>query len=114
MSSLASADHACALWRKFAHQGWLYISENFLCFYSYLLGVEIKLLVELKDIRSLTKEKVAGGLLANSIRIATIDGKEVRCGHGHEQGNEDLTRAGGTAAVGGAFAICSRLLSTFS
>ena len=72
------ADHACALWRKFAHQGWLYLSENYLCFYSYLLGVETKLFVELKDIKTLSKEKVAGGLLSNSIRITTVDGREAR------------------------------------
>jgi hypothetical protein len=70
-----AADHACALWRKLAHPGWLYLSENYLCFYAYVLGAETKLLVELKDIRLLSKEQVAG--LAKSVRIATIDGKEV-------------------------------------
>ena len=75
MWSGVAADYACALLHKFAHQGWLYISENFLCFYSYLLGVETKLLVELKDIKSLTKEKVAS--LSSAIRITTVDGKEV-------------------------------------
>ena len=73
-----SPDFACALWKKFAHQGWLYVSENFLCFYSFILGSETKLVIEIKDIKSLSKEKTMGGMMANAIRIVTIDDNEVQ------------------------------------
>ncbi|MED6282179.1 TBC1 domain member 8B [Characodon lateralis] len=35
--------YSCSYWRgKVPCQGWLYLSTNFLCFYSYLLGAEGK------------------------------------------------------------------------
>ncbi|KAI8362750.1 hypothetical protein BD560DRAFT_178182 [Blakeslea trispora] len=39
-----------------SRQGWLYISENYLGFYSYILGFELKILIELKDIKDIIKE----------------------------------------------------------
>jgi len=54
----------------------MYLSENFLCFYSYILGIETKLVIDLKDIASITKEKSAKGLLPNAIQIATVAGEE--------------------------------------
>lgn len=33
--------YSCSYWKgKVPCQGWLYLSTNFLCFYSYLLGAE--------------------------------------------------------------------------
>ena len=33
--------YSCSYWRgRVPCQGWLYLSTNFLCFYSYLLGAE--------------------------------------------------------------------------
>ncbi|RUP44863.1 hypothetical protein BC936DRAFT_148927 [Jimgerdemannia flammicorona] len=56
-------------------QGWLYISENYLAFYSFLLGIETKLLIELKDIQDLRKEKSKRGVFADALKVIT-KGKE--------------------------------------
>ncbi|KAI0218342.1 GTPase activating protein (GAP) [Massospora cicadina] len=37
------------------YQGWAYLSENHLCFYSYMLGAEMKLQLELRDIVGLDR-----------------------------------------------------------
>jgi len=55
----------------------MYISENYLCFYSFLLGIETKLLIELRDIRDLVKEKSKRGMISDSIKVITKDGQEV-------------------------------------
>lgn len=35
--------YSCSYWRgKMPCQGWLYLSTNFMCFYSYMLGAEGK------------------------------------------------------------------------
>ncbi|KAJ1969966.1 GTPase activating protein (GAP) [Dispira parvispora] len=57
-------------------QGWMYISENFLCFYAYLLGHETKICLELKDIEKLEKERSMRGVLSDAIRVVTKDQAE--------------------------------------
>nr|CAG8515135.1 10672_t:CDS:10 [Entrophospora candida] len=57
-------------------QGWMYISENYLCFYSFLLGIETKVIIELKDVRNLTKEKSKRGMVSDSIKVITKDDQE--------------------------------------
>ncbi|KAJ9084161.1 GTPase activating protein (GAP) [Entomophthora muscae] len=37
------------------YQGWAYLSENYLCFYSYMLGAEMKLQLELRGVVGLDK-----------------------------------------------------------
>jgi hypothetical protein len=54
----------------------MYISENYLCFYSFVLGTETKVLVELKDIGDLKKEKSKRGVFADAIYIKTKNQKE--------------------------------------
>ena len=45
-------DYSCSYLKgKFPRQGWLYLSVNHLCFYSYLFGNELKLVVKWVDIR---------------------------------------------------------------
>ena len=61
-------------------QGWLYISENYLGFYSALLGVERKQLVELKNIKDISKENSKRNMFADSLRIITKDEEEVIIG----------------------------------
>ncbi|CAG8533184.1 11287_t:CDS:2 [Paraglomus occultum] len=68
--------YSCAYYRSITNQGWMYISENYLCFYSFLLGIETKLLIELKDIRDLVKEKSKRGMISDSIKVITKDGQE--------------------------------------
>ncbi|KAF0513918.1 TBC-domain-containing protein [Gigaspora margarita] len=57
-------------------QGWMYISENYLGFYSLILGIETKLLIELKNIENLVKEKSKRGMVSDSIKVITKDGNE--------------------------------------
>lgn len=71
-------DYSCAYYTKrFTSQGWLYISENYVAFYSYLLGYETKLLVELKDIQDIRKEKSKRGMIADAIKLIMKDKTEV-------------------------------------
>ncbi|KAI7893015.1 uncharacterized protein EV154DRAFT_163921 [Mucor mucedo] len=56
-------------------QGWLYMSENYIGFHSFLLGAETKILIELKDIQELKKEK-SKGIFDDSLRIITKDKEE--------------------------------------
>jgi hypothetical protein len=67
-------DYSCAYNGR---QGWLYISENYMGFYSFLLGVETKALVELKDIQDMKKEKSKRNMFSDSLLIVTKDKKEV-------------------------------------
>ncbi|XP_072306943.1 protein Aster-C [Eucyclogobius newberryi] len=63
------ADYPCALQRDILLQGRLYLSENCLCFYSYVFrGTKITL--NLKDIMTLTREKTAR-LIPNAIQACT-------------------------------------------
>ncbi|KAG1460739.1 hypothetical protein G6F46_005335 [Rhizopus delemar] len=58
-----------------ARQGWLYISENYIGFHSFLLGLESKTLIELKDVQELKKER-SKGIFDDSLRITTKDKEE--------------------------------------
>lgn len=55
----------------------MYISENYLCFYSFMLGMETKIFLELKDIGDLQKEKSKRGVFADAIRVVMKDEQEV-------------------------------------
>ncbi|KAJ1963539.1 GTPase activating protein (GAP), partial [Dimargaris xerosporica] len=69
--------YACGYHKSLiSRQGWMYISENYLCFYSYLLGRETKLSLELKDIENLVKESTMRGVLADAIKVVTKDQAE--------------------------------------
>ncbi len=44
-------DYSCSYWRgRVPRQGWLYLSVNYLCFYSYLLGKDITITLKFTDI----------------------------------------------------------------
>lgn len=73
--------YSCSFHGKMMNQGWMYISENYLCFYSFMLGMETKIFLELKDIGDLQKEKSKRGVFADAIRVVMKDGREVRCIH---------------------------------
>ncbi|KAI8881685.1 GRAM-domain-containing protein [Backusella circina FSU 941] len=62
---------------RLTSQGWMYISENYLAFYSFLLGFETKLLVELKDIQDIKKERSKRGVFSDAIKIVLKDKQEV-------------------------------------
>ncbi|XP_044298220.1 protein Aster-C isoform X2 [Varanus komodoensis] len=63
-------DYACALQKDILLQGRLYLSENWLCFYSNIFRWETTISIALKDITFMTKEKTAR-LIPNAIQIAT-------------------------------------------
>ena len=64
-------DYACAYQR--VNQGWMYISQNYLCFYAFLLGKETKIVLQHKDIEELERD----GVLRDGIRIGTKGGRNV-------------------------------------
>ncbi|KAJ4925636.1 hypothetical protein JOQ06_018361 [Pogonophryne albipinna] len=66
-------DYTCALQRDILLQGRLYLSENWLCFYSNVFrGTKITMI--LKDITSMTREKTAR-LIPNAIQVCTATDK---------------------------------------
>uniref|UniRef100_A0A672LPT9 TBC1 domain family member 8B n=1 Tax=Sinocyclocheilus grahami TaxID=75366 RepID=A0A672LPT9_SINGR len=59
---------SCSYWRgRVPNQGWIYLSTNFLCFYSYMLGTEVKLVYPWDEVSRL--ERTSSVLLAESIRV---------------------------------------------
>ncbi|KAI9999920.1 hypothetical protein NQD34_011763 [Periophthalmus magnuspinnatus] len=67
-------DYSCALQKDILLQGRLYLSENWLCFYSNIFRWETTITILLKDVTSLTKEKTAK-LIPNAIQINTDNEK---------------------------------------
>ncbi|KAJ3037593.1 hypothetical protein HDV00_001481 [Rhizophlyctis rosea] len=63
--------YSCAYHKKLLNQGWMYLSVSYLCFYSFVLGTETKVIIELKDIEELSKEKSKRGVFSDAIRIVT-------------------------------------------
>ncbi|XP_051957644.1 TBC1 domain family member 8B isoform X2 [Xyrauchen texanus] len=59
---------SCSYWRgRVPNQGWIYLSTNFLCFYSYMLGNEVKLVFPWDDVSRL--ERTSSVFLTESIRV---------------------------------------------
>ncbi|XP_042544723.1 TBC1 domain family member 9B isoform X1 [Dipodomys spectabilis] len=64
--------YSCSYWKgRVPRQGWLYLTVNHLCFYSFLLGKEVSLVVQWVDVIRL--EKNATLLFPESIRVDTRD-----------------------------------------
>uniref|UniRef100_A0A8D0HDT6 TBC1 domain family member 8B n=1 Tax=Sphenodon punctatus TaxID=8508 RepID=A0A8D0HDT6_SPHPU len=62
--------YSCSCWRgRVPCQGWLYLSTNFLSFYSFLLGAEIKLVISWDEISKL--EKTSNVILTESIHVCS-------------------------------------------
>ncbi|KAM4834436.1 TBC1 domain family member 9 [Thomomys bottae] len=62
--------YSCSYWKgRVPRQGWMYLSINHLCFYSFLMGREAKLVVRWVDITQL--EKNATLLLPDGIKVST-------------------------------------------
>ncbi|CAF3906161.1 unnamed protein product [Rotaria sp. Silwood2] len=61
--------YSCSYWRgRVPRQGWLYLSVNYLCFYSYLLGKDITIVLKFTDITSLERVQA---YLSETIRVGT-------------------------------------------
>lgn len=69
--------YSCSLGGSISHQGWIYISEHFLGFYSFVMGIEKKILIELRNIHDIRKERSKKNLISDSIAIRTSDGVEL-------------------------------------
>nr|XP_025870676.1 TBC1 domain family member 8B isoform X3 [Vulpes vulpes] len=62
--------YSCSYWKgRVPCQGWLYLSTNFLSFYSFLLGSEIKLIISWDAVSKL--EKTSNVLLTESIHVCS-------------------------------------------
>lgn len=61
--------YSCSYWKNgLPRQGWLYLSINHLCFYSFLMGVETMVVIRWSDITLLS---YAPGKLGNGFAIST-------------------------------------------
>ncbi|XP_073477164.1 TBC1 domain family member 9B isoform X2 [Aquarana catesbeiana] len=64
--------YSCSYWKgRVPRQGWLYLTVNHLCFYSFLLGKEVTLVVQWLDVTQL--EKNATLLFPECIKVNTRD-----------------------------------------
>uniref|UniRef100_A0A6Q2ZLW1 Rab-GAP TBC domain-containing protein n=1 Tax=Esox lucius TaxID=8010 RepID=A0A6Q2ZLW1_ESOLU len=62
--------YSCSYWKgRVPRQGWLYLSINHICFYSFLLGKEVTLVVQWTDVTRL--EKNATLVFPESVRVST-------------------------------------------
>ncbi|NP_001428143.1 TBC1 domain family member 8B isoform c [Homo sapiens] len=62
--------YSCSYWKgRVPCQGWLYLSTNFLSFYSFLLGSEIKLIISWDEVSKL--EKTSNVILTESIHVCS-------------------------------------------
>lgn len=62
--------YSCSYWKgRVPRQGWLYLSVNHLCFYSFLLGKEVTLIVQWTEVTQL--EKNATLVFPESVRVST-------------------------------------------
>ncbi|XP_003739779.1 TBC1 domain family member 9 [Galendromus occidentalis] len=67
--------YACSLMiRRLPQMGWMYLSLNTMCFFSYILGRETKIVLRWTEISVLDRSRNV--LLPESIRVVTRDDKE--------------------------------------
>ncbi|KAL7305876.1 hypothetical protein TKK_0001884 [Trichogramma kaykai] len=67
--------YSCSYWKtRLPRQGWLYLSVNHMCFYSYILSKETKLIIRWADIIEL--DKTNSLVFPDSIHVVTRDSKE--------------------------------------
>ncbi|KAK7070611.1 TBC1 domain member 8B, partial [Halocaridina rubra] len=64
--------YSCSYWHnRLPRQGWLYMSVNYLCFYSFLLGKETRVIVRWRDVILLDCTNAL--IFPDSIRVSTRD-----------------------------------------
>uniref|UniRef100_H3CBI3 TBC1 domain family member 9B n=1 Tax=Tetraodon nigroviridis TaxID=99883 RepID=H3CBI3_TETNG len=62
--------YSCSYWKgRVPRQGWLYLSVNHLCFYSFLLGKEVTLVVPWTEVTQLEKNSTL--VFPESVRVST-------------------------------------------
>lgn len=67
-------DFSCAVKGKILLHGRLYISQNYVCFYSNIFGHKTKLVIDFKSITAIKKRRLAK-VIPNSIEIVTTKSK---------------------------------------
>ena len=64
--------YSCSYWHnRLPRQGWLYLGVNYICFYSFLLGKETKVMIKWRDVTSLDCSNSL--IFPDSIRVSTRD-----------------------------------------
>ncbi|GAA6085712.1 protein Aster-A isoform X2 [Tachysurus ichikawai] len=71
---ISQENYSCALQKDILLQGRLYLSENWICFYSNIFRWETTITILLKEVTNLSKEKTAK-LIPNAIQINTEQDK---------------------------------------
>ncbi|XP_010282211.1 PREDICTED: TBC1 domain family member 8-like, partial [Phaethon lepturus] len=62
--------YSCCCWKgKVPRQGWLYLSINHLCFYSFFLGKELKLIIPWVEVQKL--ERTSNVFMTDAVRVTT-------------------------------------------
>ncbi|PVU94890.1 hypothetical protein BB561_002204 [Smittium simulii] len=64
-------DYGCALQRDILTQGRLYVTENYLCFYSNIFGWITKIVINLEEVISIEK-KMTALIIPNAMEISTL------------------------------------------
>eukprot|EP00834_Sanchytrium_tribonematis_P006899 NODE_556_length_6108_cov_1.468464.p2 type:complete len:438 gc:universal NODE_556_length_6108_cov_1.468464:3745-2432(-) len=80
-------------------QGWLYISHNYICYYSFLMGQEIKEVIRMKDIQQITKDNAVKNLVSGGIQITASDKQYHFVNLFHLQETVEVLESLGTKAV---------------
>ena len=66
--------YSCSYWKsKVPRQGWMYLSINHLCFYSFLMGREAKVIIRWTDITKLGVDN--NMLFPDSVKVNTREGE---------------------------------------
>lgn len=66
--------YSCSYWKgRVPRQGWLYLSVNYMCFYSFLMGKEARLVIRWLDVVSL--ERSSSILFTDGIKVTTREGE---------------------------------------
>lgn len=69
-------DFSCAFVSDILLQGYLYITKNYIAFYSNVFGYVTKLLIPVTSVAKISKEKTVK-IIPNAIAVATIDERHV-------------------------------------
>jgi len=67
-------DYSCAYHKDILHQGRVYVTTEYCCFYSYIFGWENKLIIPWAEVIAITKEKTAL-FIPNAIQVKTVSQK---------------------------------------
>jgi len=66
--------YSCSYWKgKVPRQGWMYLSVNHLCFYSFLMGKEAKLVIRWSDVTHLSRGNNL--FFPDSIKVSVREGQ---------------------------------------